>query len=192
MKNILIYDEDSKVDLDFFCKYKNLTLIKPEEFKEYAKDNWKEIEVIMDGTTKKSIYKAMAKDNKSSIYYKEIPYVFFKGKKAIALYDLKIYNYCKNSENFDETTLNKFVKQLEVVESVLDLTCTSYIDFLEKELDEFESNAVININSIVNKSDSDYYFVADKRNMITPNEKTIDFHSMMLLRELKDIFMHQI
>lgn len=191
--NILIYDRDAELNLEFFCKYKNLELVPIDEFKQYATSNWDKIGEIMDATSRKSVYTAFSKVDKPSIFYKEIPYVIYKNKKVIALYDLKIYKYCKNSENFDEITLNKFCKQLEIVESVLELVCSSYIDFLEKELDELDKNTIININNIVNKNDSDYYFVVDKKdNKIVPDGKTLDLNSLMLLKELKSIFMHQI
>lgn len=191
--NILIYDRDAEINLDFFCKYKNLELIAVDEFKQYATSNWETIGDILDATSKKSVYTAFSKVEKPSIFYKEIPYIIYKNKKVIALYDLKIYKYCKNSENFDEVTLNKFCKQLDIVEAVLELVCSSYIDFLEKELDELDKSTIININNIVNKNDSDYYFVVDRKdNRIVPDGKIIDLNSLILLKELKDIFMHQI
>lgn len=190
-KNLMVYDDSLVIDDDYFCKFKNLTLIKLCEFKEFTTtEAWVEVSTILDVTNKKSLYNFFKKDCEESIYYKSVPFYIFKNKKIIALDDLRAYLHCKNAENFDTETINKFALQMDRIESVLELTCGSYTSILEKELEQFDKT--LNINEIVNKTDGDYYFVKDKTNGIMPNGKTIDVNGLLLLKELKEIFKHSI
>lgn len=189
-KILLIYDDVVTIDKEYFCKFKNLIILKLSEFKTFAKsETWVEVSDVLDATSKKSLYNFFKKDSEEFLYYKGSPFYVLNNKKVIALDDLRAYINCKNAENFDIETINKFALQMERIEAILELTCGSYANILEKELEEFQG--VININAIVNKDEGDYLFVRDKTKGIMPEgKKIIDVNGLLLLKELKQIFEH--
>uniref|UniRef100_UPI00260F7B9A hypothetical protein n=2 Tax=uncultured Cetobacterium sp. TaxID=527638 RepID=UPI00260F7B9A len=134
MANIMIYDSEIDLDLDYFCKFKNLKIVDFKSFVKNIKEFWNEAELVIDGTSKGQLFNKACAEKESFVFYKDSKYTFYKNKKIISIPDLRVVEFNKNKDNFSQENINKFSKEVNLINSILEMTCSSYIDFLEKEI----------------------------------------------------------
>lgn len=196
MKNpeiIAIYDNVKGFEAEYFDKF-NITLLSFDEFRSNFKTVWTGMKMLVDGTMQKSIYKKMAMGQKESVFYRGCNSVTVSNQKIISVPDFRNYIRCNNAENFDVASRNKFGTEMEILENVLELISNKSSSFTDKEIEElFSGDNKMNITDIVpNSGDEEYIFVKDKTDGLMPDANVIDVNSFMLLKELKEIFLHKI
>lgn len=203
-KIILIHDEIKGLDPMYFkSNFSNVELVKQENFKSVCTPIWKEVTYILDGTSKKMIYKALAKGLEEKMFYTGSNFVDYKGKKVLSIPDLRVYAYCNNAESFDVRTRNEFKVDLDNIKDILKLISNTTDEFKRGEekrieleaTDLFGKGEVYNFNSIVprNEDEENFVFIKDSTEVpFTPDGNVIDVNGFLILKELKNIFMHKI
>lgn len=187
MKKILVHNIEDNIS-DFLSEYKDLNILQLQSIKSLSSEE----ATYYDSTTNNFLFnKFKEKYNlKEFNYLYNTTFVKYKSIKIIKLPDFRNFIFYKNKSNFDIEKQNELKEKYDVIKNIFDKTLETYQNIFEKELDELPSN-ILNISDLSNSEDK-YWFVKDKNKELIPEGKVIDYRSLLLLMELKNILKNEI
>lgn len=185
---ILIHDI-SCLAIEKFSDFKNLEIVNKDIARDFMKEHWHQITDIFDSTSNHYFYNSVKKDNEEFIFKADINFMFINGKKYYNLPSLNNFEFANKKENFSEEDFKEILKKKDSIEKTLSYICGSYKHILEKELEELDDK-VIDISELVSNKEK-IYFVKDKKKY-PDNDNILDFNSLLLLKDLKEILENKI
>ena len=187
MRKILVHDLDKDDIKDFFSEYKNLEICNIKNLKIDKTET-----VYYDCTSNSILYKKFMEkyELKEFTYLFDTTFVKNDFIKVIKLNDLRNFLFYKNKERFDLEKQTELKEGHDLILNVLNKTLDKFQNVLEKELNEIPD--ILNISEIENSKDCNYWFVKDKTKSLVPDGKVIDYKTLLLLMELKDILKYKV
>lgn len=185
---VLIHDINN-LAIENFNKFKDLKVVNKNIARDFMKEHWNIITDIFDSTNNHYFYNSMKKNNDEHLFKADIYFMIISNKKYYNLPSLNNYTFANKKENFSEEDFNEILKKKDSIEKTLSYACGSYRHILEKELDELDDK-VIDISELTIAKEK-MYFVKDKKKY-ADNDNILDFNSLLLLKDLKEILENKI